>query len=313
MNILITAGGTREYIDPVRFISNASTGKMGYALVRAETETRNTPPPGHEYHNTLPAGRAGKIVSGSDGSVHLRQRLVTSAWMATTSSDQHRSACFLMTDCNSISSYRSELEGVYRLLRSIEHWGLKPESVEHWCDNERSVMNTEEAPYGASSTTRADADLVLAIHHLKQKLSYPVKCRHVYGHQDGKNKGKKKEATKVRESKEEEPKMDMDPAVAAMFQLQKPKATDTKAKDHTPEKIQRRAKLPREALINVACDQLASGTTAAMLAEGEPPPGEILKLPYPGSKALLKIGDKWITSRYKDAIYRARRTHKMRT
>lgn len=35
MNILITAGGTREYIDPVRFISNASTGKMGYAIVRA--------------------------------------------------------------------------------------------------------------------------------------------------------------------------------------------------------------------------------------------------------------------------------------
>lgn len=31
-NILITAGGTRESIDPVRFISNHSTGKMGYAL-----------------------------------------------------------------------------------------------------------------------------------------------------------------------------------------------------------------------------------------------------------------------------------------
>jgi phosphopantothenoylcysteine synthetase/decarboxylase len=35
MRILITTGGTREYIDPVRFISNASTGKMGYALARA--------------------------------------------------------------------------------------------------------------------------------------------------------------------------------------------------------------------------------------------------------------------------------------
>ncbi|MHC4302559.1 MAG: phosphopantothenoylcysteine decarboxylase domain-containing protein, partial [Planctomycetota bacterium] len=35
MQILITAGGTREYIDPVRFISNASSGKMGYALARA--------------------------------------------------------------------------------------------------------------------------------------------------------------------------------------------------------------------------------------------------------------------------------------
>jgi phosphopantothenoylcysteine decarboxylase / phosphopantothenate---cysteine ligase len=35
MQFLITAGGTREYIDPVRFISNASSGKMGYALARA--------------------------------------------------------------------------------------------------------------------------------------------------------------------------------------------------------------------------------------------------------------------------------------
>jgi phosphopantothenoylcysteine decarboxylase/phosphopantothenate--cysteine ligase len=35
MHLLITAGGTREYIDPVRFITNASSGKMGYALAGA--------------------------------------------------------------------------------------------------------------------------------------------------------------------------------------------------------------------------------------------------------------------------------------
>jgi phosphopantothenoylcysteine decarboxylase/phosphopantothenate--cysteine ligase len=35
MNFLITAGGTREYIDPVRFISNASSGRTGFALARA--------------------------------------------------------------------------------------------------------------------------------------------------------------------------------------------------------------------------------------------------------------------------------------
>jgi len=33
--ILITAGPTREALDPVRFISNRSSGKMGYALARA--------------------------------------------------------------------------------------------------------------------------------------------------------------------------------------------------------------------------------------------------------------------------------------
>ena len=35
MYLLITAGGTREYIDPVRFITNASSGRMGYALAGA--------------------------------------------------------------------------------------------------------------------------------------------------------------------------------------------------------------------------------------------------------------------------------------
>lgn len=39
LKILITAGGTREYIDPVRFISNASSGRMGYALAQAAVKT----------------------------------------------------------------------------------------------------------------------------------------------------------------------------------------------------------------------------------------------------------------------------------
>lgn len=33
--ILVTAGPTREYLDPVRFISNASSGRMGYAIAEA--------------------------------------------------------------------------------------------------------------------------------------------------------------------------------------------------------------------------------------------------------------------------------------
>ena len=34
LKILITLGPTREYIDPVRFISNASSGKMGYEIIK---------------------------------------------------------------------------------------------------------------------------------------------------------------------------------------------------------------------------------------------------------------------------------------
>ena len=34
-HIVVTAGGTAEPIDPVRFIGNRSTGKMGVAIAEA--------------------------------------------------------------------------------------------------------------------------------------------------------------------------------------------------------------------------------------------------------------------------------------
>lgn len=59
ISVLVTAAGTREYLDPVRFLGNASSGKMGYA-VAAEAQrqgatvtlvtgpTALAPPPGVE-------------------------------------------------------------------------------------------------------------------------------------------------------------------------------------------------------------------------------------------------------------------------
>ncbi|MGH7199035.1 MAG: phosphopantothenoylcysteine decarboxylase, partial [Planctomycetaceae bacterium] len=35
MRMLITAGPTREYLDDVRYLSNAGSGRMGYALAEA--------------------------------------------------------------------------------------------------------------------------------------------------------------------------------------------------------------------------------------------------------------------------------------
>jgi len=42
MRFLITAGPTREYIDDVRFLSNASSGRMGYAIARAAARRGHT-------------------------------------------------------------------------------------------------------------------------------------------------------------------------------------------------------------------------------------------------------------------------------
>lgn len=42
LKVLITAGPTREALDPVRYISNRSSGKMGYALAQAAAEAGAT-------------------------------------------------------------------------------------------------------------------------------------------------------------------------------------------------------------------------------------------------------------------------------
>lgn len=61
MRILITAGPTREYLDDVRYLSNASSGRMGYAIAEAVVAAGHqavlvsgpvtlTPPDGCEVH-----------------------------------------------------------------------------------------------------------------------------------------------------------------------------------------------------------------------------------------------------------------------
>ena len=88
-----------------------------------------------------------------------------------------------MYDVNSCSSYRSELEGIYRTLKNVEYLGMTPEEVEHWCDNKTGVINSETRSTTPSTMIAPDADLVLAIHHLQSTIKYTVKCHHIYGHQ----------------------------------------------------------------------------------------------------------------------------------
>lgn len=65
-HVLITAGPTQEAIDPVRFITNHSSGKMGYALAAAAIKlgakvtlisgsTNLTPPPGLNFISVISA------------------------------------------------------------------------------------------------------------------------------------------------------------------------------------------------------------------------------------------------------------------
>ena len=103
MRILINAGPTRESIDPVRFITNHSTGKMGYALAAAAVSA------GHEVTLvsgpvalTLPRGLA-KVV-----------RIVTAAEMAEAMK-QHFPAADLTILCAAVADYRPKFYSASKL------------------------------------------------------------------------------------------------------------------------------------------------------------------------------------------------------
>jgi len=64
MRILITAGPTREYLDDVRYLSNGSSGRMGYAIAQAALNqgwqvvlvsgpVELSAPPGCEFHQVI--------------------------------------------------------------------------------------------------------------------------------------------------------------------------------------------------------------------------------------------------------------------
>jgi phosphopantothenoylcysteine decarboxylase/phosphopantothenate--cysteine ligase len=73
--VIVTAGGTREALDPVRYIGNRSSGKMGYAIADAArargarvvlvtAPTRLQPPPGCEVVPVVSADEMRQAVLG---------------------------------------------------------------------------------------------------------------------------------------------------------------------------------------------------------------------------------------------------------
>lgn len=83
MRILITAGPTREAIDPVRFLSNRSSGKMGYALARV-------------------AARRGHIVTLISGPVALRPPAKVSFVAVMTADEMLAAVKRCLTRCDAL-------------------------------------------------------------------------------------------------------------------------------------------------------------------------------------------------------------------
>ena len=73
MNILITSGPTREYLDPVRYLSNGSSGRMGSALAAAVLQQGDVP--------IIVSGPAAAVSYPQEAEVH---------WVETTDQMLHR-------------------------------------------------------------------------------------------------------------------------------------------------------------------------------------------------------------------------------
>ena len=83
MRILITAGPTREYLDDVRYLSNASSGRMGYAIAEA----------------VIAAGHHAVLVSGP---VMLAPPLGCEVHQVETTQDLHDTCSRLFIDCQGV-------------------------------------------------------------------------------------------------------------------------------------------------------------------------------------------------------------------
>jgi phosphopantothenoylcysteine decarboxylase/phosphopantothenate--cysteine ligase len=88
--IVITAGGTQEPIDPVRYISNRSSGKMGYALAKAARDrgaevtliTAPTSLPEPADLNVIPVGTAEEMRQAVEHAASRMDALIMAAAVA---------------------------------------------------------------------------------------------------------------------------------------------------------------------------------------------------------------------------------------
>lgn len=117
MRFLVTAGPTREAIDPVRFLSNRSTGKMGFALAAAAAAM------GHEV--TLIAGP----VALSTPERTRRIDVVSAADMAATVKAEFPLAdVTIMTAA--VADYRPKQVAPNKIKKREGDWSLELERTE---------------------------------------------------------------------------------------------------------------------------------------------------------------------------------------
>jgi phosphopantothenoylcysteine synthetase/decarboxylase len=107
MRLLITAGPTREPIDPVRFLSNRSSGRMGYALAEAACEV------GHDVVLV-----SGPVTLPAPGGVSLIK--VETAQEMFDAVQTHLSSCDAAIFSAAVADYRPALIVAQKLKKTAD-------------------------------------------------------------------------------------------------------------------------------------------------------------------------------------------------
>ena len=256
------------------------------------------PQPGRVIEDNIKDEASPILTIGSDGSVLLHEGKAACSWILHHSEKSQLRACYILEPMTSLSSYRSELEGIYRGLKQILTSRLTPQQVTQWCDNKAAVDRSNVGLNYPGAMLTADADILLAISHTRKEMTDTTfLCRHVYGHQDSrrqKTTGEQRTDAEEDSNQERKTSGEEDTDIDSTPHMTKPKKTQE-------------ILLPLSARLNIECDKLATETIQAPPSdESASPLPQVLQLPYPGSKALLNIDSKWITSQQRRYICRGK-------
>ncbi len=107
LRVHITAGPTQEPLDPVRYISNHSSGKMGYALAQAATD----------------AGAAVTLISGPVNLAqpdHVKRISVTTAEEMLSASLANIDDCDIFIACAAVADYRPTAIAEHKIKKGNE-------------------------------------------------------------------------------------------------------------------------------------------------------------------------------------------------
>jgi phosphopantothenoylcysteine synthetase/decarboxylase len=161
MNILITAGPTREPIDPVRYLSNRSSGKMGYALAQAAINLN--------HHVTLISGPVS--LPAPSGAHIIQVETARQMFDAVRTTITH---CDIAIFAAAVADYRSVTSSSQKLKKHPSSLSLHLEPTEDILGSARTLFNfsgylvgfaaeTENlVAHAQSKLTRKKCDLIIA-------------------------------------------------------------------------------------------------------------------------------------------------------